>query len=115
MIEFVHNKRQVHSLHAGVIPPGFPQAMSAEVAGQSNITADINDEFPGLPSLDGPRVAIHFGVKEHKVLRVLSNTRISLQLFFENFLDALIDHHFVAFVPFLFVNPEATFVTSPII
>jgi hypothetical protein len=115
VIELVHNKRQIHSLHAGVIPQDFPQAMSAEVAGQSNITADINDELPSLPSIDGSRLAIHFGVKEHKVLRVLSNTRICLQIFFENFLGALIDHHFVTFVPFLFVNPEATFVTSPII
>ena len=31
VIELMHNKRQIHSLHPGVISPGFPQAVSADL------------------------------------------------------------------------------------
>ena len=115
MIELVHNQRQIHTLQAGVIAPGFSQAVSAIVALQPNITADRNDELPGLSSPDGFGKGVHLGVEEYKVLEVISNTRISYQVFFKRFSDALIDHHFMSFVAFLFVDPEAPFVASLVI
>jgi hypothetical protein len=36
VIEFVHDERQVHSRHVGVISPGFPQAVSAVFTSQPN-------------------------------------------------------------------------------
>lgn len=115
VIELVHDKRQVHSLHAGVISPGFPQAVGTVITSQSNTMANRNDEFPGLSSLDWFGVGIRLGVEEHGVLGVIGNTRVSCQIFFKRFSDTLVDHYFVSFVPFLFVNPEALFVTPLVI
>ncbi|OGC77914.1 MAG: hypothetical protein A2Z27_03265 [candidate division Zixibacteria bacterium RBG_16_50_21] len=65
--------------------------------------------------LDGIRVTIRIGVNEYIVLRILSSTRKSLQIFFERFSDALLDCHFGAFVLFLFLIPQAMLLTSLII
>jgi hypothetical protein len=53
MIELVHNQRQIHTLQAGVIAPGFSQAVSAIVALQPNITAGRNHNGipPKVPNL----------------------------------------------------------------
>ncbi len=68
MVEFVHDERQIHSLHTSVISPGFPQAMGAIVSNQPNRIADRNDELPGLPSLDGFGETICLGVEKNEVI-----------------------------------------------
>ena len=89
MVELVHNKRQVHSLHAGVISPGFPQTMGAVISPQPNLITDRNDEFPGLTSLDGFGETICLGVEKHEVIGFFSNTMIGFQIFTECLPNAL--------------------------
>ncbi|MGB5844939.1 MAG: hypothetical protein WBG94_10875, partial [Anaerolineales bacterium] len=95
-----------HSLHAGVISPGFPQAVSTVIASQPNSTTDRNNELPGLSTLDGFGVDIHLGIEEDKVLRVLDNIRVSLQIFPQGFPDTIINIDLVPFSPLLLLDPK---------
>jgi len=89
--------------------------VSAIIASQPNIMADRNDKLPGLSSLDGLGIGVHLGVEENEVLEVINNTRIRCQIFFKRFSDALIDHHFMSFFSFLFLDPEAPLEASLVI
>jgi hypothetical protein len=109
MVELVHNKRQVHSLHAGVISPGFPQTMGAVISPQPNIIADRTDELPGLTSLDRFRVAIRLGVEKYEVFGVIGNALVGCQIFVERLADALIDDNFMALVALLLFDPKPLF------
>ena len=107
MIELVHNKRQVHSLHTSVISPGFPQTMGAVISTQPNLIADRNDELPGLTSLDGFGETICLGVEKHEVIWFFSNTMIGFQIFTECLSNALVDDNLMPLVAFLLLDPKA--------
>ena len=107
MIELVHDQRQIHALHAGVVPPRLSQAVGAEVAPHPDFTANGSDHLPGLAPPDRCREVIGFGVEEDEEVRILINSRIRSQVFLKRFLDTIINNHFVAFAPLLFMDPKA--------
>jgi len=48
----MHDECQIYTIHVGMITPGLAQAVSAIISLQSNISAYVCDEFPGLSSFD---------------------------------------------------------------
>ena len=52
VIKLVHDQRQVHTLHASMVSPGFSQTVRAEVAAQAHLLTDGSDDFPGLATPD---------------------------------------------------------------
>ena len=40
VIELVHDQRQIHTLHASMVAPGFSQTVCTEVAPQTDLLAD---------------------------------------------------------------------------
>jgi hypothetical protein len=40
MIEFMHNKRQIHSLYSGMVAPGLSKNVGTVVASQSDFMTD---------------------------------------------------------------------------
>ena len=106
MVELVHHKRQIHSVHAGVISPSFPQAMGAVISSQPNIMADRGDELPGLTSLDGFGVAIRLGVEKNEVFGILRNAMVSFQIPIDCLPNAPVDDNFMWLVAFLLFDPK---------
>lgn len=106
VIEFMHDERQIHSIHTGMVSPGFPQTMGAVISSQPNLFADRNDELPGLTSLDGCGVTICLGVEKYKVIGFFGNAMIGFQIFAECLPNAPIDDNFMSLVAFLLFDPK---------
>lgn len=107
VVQFVHDERQVYPAHARMVPPGLAKAMGSKVAVQTHISADRCDELPALPAFDRMRIIVVFGIEENEVLLLLPDPRVSSQVFFQGFLDAIVDDHLLSFAPFLFLDPKA--------
>jgi len=103
-IEFVHDQRQIHPLHSGMISQSLSETVRVIVSPQSNILAICFDVFPGLSSFD---VLIGTGIEKEISLLVFLEDRICLQIFSQGLLNALVDCEFVTLSPFLFIDPKA--------
>ena len=109
MVKLVHNKSQIHSLHTGVISPGFPQGMGTVISSQPNIITDRNDELPGLPASNGFSEITRFGVEEKEMLGITGDIGVNRKILPEYFPDTGIDKDIVAFAPFLLFDSETLF------
>lgn len=107
MVKLVHDQRQVHALHPGMISPSFPQAVGAIVPYKPNFLAYGMDEHPGLATLDAYSICIGFGVEKNVMLRIVINTRIGVDVFNESLPNTIIYHNFLALTPFLLFDPKA--------
>ena len=73
VIELVHDQRQIHTLHASMVAPGFSQTVRAEVAAQAHLLADGGDDFPGLPTSYRMQKTVGFAIEKDEMFVVCAD------------------------------------------
>ena len=109
MIELVHDKSQIDTLHTSMVSLCFSQTMGAKVATQSHLLTNSRNDLPGLTSPDWLHETIVLGVEEDEVILVTNDFRISCKILFQTIPDTGIDNNFLTFTSFLFLDPKSWF------
>jgi hypothetical protein len=70
---------------------------------------NIGNDLPGLAPSDRLHETISLGVEENIVVLVTDEFRISRKILFQGLSDTSVDHDFLTFASFLFLDPKSWF------